>query len=259
MILPKWENLSEEEQQIYRNKVSGLVSTIDSIEYDGFTILTGSNGGGKSLIRSQFGLKYMDDIEQNPNKRKCKSISMELRTSTNAEWGALSSAMLDNDATPTSLNTFKLIRGVLKAAGIFEEHEPGTIRMYSDTGFIIIDEPEIGMSEEMVLALGNYLIEIFPLLRAEKIGLMLITHSRILVDLLTNNPPVGNTVNEWYDTFKFINLDGLKLWEYICRIPEPANLELLEANYLFDAVRERMREVKEVKEDKVNNNNKGSK
>jgi hypothetical protein len=99
-------------------------------------------------------------------------------------------------------------------------------------------------------------------LRAEKIGLMLITHSRLLVDFLTGTPPVGSTCIEWLDTFKFINLDGLGLYEYTCRIPEPANLELLKANYLFDAVRERMREVrevKEVKEDKVNNNNKGSK
>lgn len=254
MALPKWENLTKEEQQEYRDKVSGLVSTIDSIEYDGFTILTGSNGGGKSLIRSQFGLRYLKDSEQNPNKRKCKSISMQLRTSTNSGWGALSAAMLDNEWTPTSLNTFQLIEGVLKAAGVFEEHEPGTIRMYSDTGFIIIDEPEIGMSEEMVLALGNYLIEIFPLLRAEKIGLMLITHSRLLVDLLTSTPPFGSTVDEWFNTFKFINLDGLGLWDYTCRIPEPANLELLKANYLFEAVRERMREVKEDKD-----NNKGSK
>ena len=245
--LPEWEDLSPEEKKVYDDKVSNLVDIIDVIlnEPDGFTILTGSNGGGKSMIRNQFGLKYQNDLKNNPNKRKCKSISMELRTSINSSWGALSAAMLDNDATPTSLNPFQLIKGVLKAAGIFEEHEPGTIRMYSETGYIIIDEPEIGMSEEMVLALGNYLLEIFPLLRAEKIGLMIITHSRVLVDLLTSIPPVTYTVDEWLNTFRFINLDGLGLTEYVCRQPNPANLEALEANYLFDAIRKRMRERKD--------------
>ena len=242
--LPKWEDLSPEEKKVYDDKVSNLVDTIKVILNDpeGFTILTGSNGGGKSLIRSQFGLKYQEDVERNPNKRKCKTISMQLRTSTNSSWGALSAAMLDNEATPTSLNTFQLIKGVLKAAGIFEEHEPGTIRMYNETGYIIIDEPEIGMSEEMVLALGNYLLEIFPLMRAEKIGLMIITHSRVLVDLLTSIPPVTYTVDEWLNTFRFINLDGFGLTEYVCRQSEPADLEALEANYLFYAVRDRMRE-----------------
>ena len=245
--LPEWEDLSPEEKKVYDDKVSNLVDIIDVIlnEPDGFTILTGSNGGGKSLLRNQFGLKYQEDTERNPNKRKCKTISMELRTTVNPMWSALSGAMLDNEATPTSLNTFKLIKGVLKAAGIFEEHEPGTIRMYSETGYIIIDEPEIGMSEEMVLALGNYLLEIFPLIRAEKIGLMIITHSRILVDLLTSIPPVTYTVDEWLNTFRFINLDGLGLTEYVCRQPNPANLEALEANYLFDAIRKRMRERKD--------------
>ena len=239
MTLPKWEDLSPEEKQVYNDKVSNLVNILDIILNDPeeFTILTGSNGGGKSMIRNQFGLKYQNDLKNNPNKRKCKSISMELRTSINSSWGALSAAMLDNDATPTSLNTFQLIKGVLKDAGIFEEHEPGTIRMYSETGYIIIDEPEIGMSEEMVLALGYYLLEIFPLLRAEKIGLMIITHSRVLVDLLTSIPPVTHTVDEWLNTYRFINLDGLGLTEYICRQPKPADLEALEANYLFDAIR----------------------
>ena len=239
MTLPKWEDLSPEEKQVYNDKVSNLVNILDIILNDPeeFTILTGSNGGGKSMIRNQFGLKYQNDLKNNPNKRKCKSISMELRTSINSSWGALSAAMLDNDATPTSLNTFQLIKGVLKDAGIFEEHEPGTIRMYSETGYIIIDEPEIGMSEEMVLALGYYLLEIFPLIMAEKIGLMIITHSRVLVDLLTSIPPVTHTVDEWLNTYRFINLDGLGLTEYICRQPKPADLEALEANYLFDAIR----------------------
>lgn len=245
MALPKWEDLSPEEKKVYEDKVSNLVDIIEGIDPSGFMILTGTNGGGKSLIRSQFGLKYQKDIDNNPNKRKCKSISMQLRTSTNSSWGALSAAMLDNDATPTSLNTFQLIEGVFKAAGIFKEHEPGTIRMYSDTGFIIIDEPEIGLSEEMVLALCGYLLEIIPKLQDEKIGMMIITHSRLVVETMSYIPPTTYTVAEWEKEMKFINLDGLSRIAYLERNVVPANLDLLRANYLFDAVRNRMREVKD--------------
>ena len=70
--LPEWEDLSPEEKKVYDDKVSNLVNIIEVIlnEPDGFTILTGSNGGGKSLLRNQFGLKYQEDTERNPNKRK---------------------------------------------------------------------------------------------------------------------------------------------------------------------------------------------
>ena len=245
MTLPKWEDLSPEEKKVYEDKVSNLVDIIEEIDPSGFMILTGTNGGGKSLIRSQFGLKYQNDIDNNPNKRKCKSISMQLRTSTNSSWGALSAAMLDNDATPTSLNTFQLIEGVFKAAGLFKENVPGTVRPYSDTGFIIIDEPEIGLSEEMILALCGYLLEIIPKLQDEKIGLMIITHSRLVVETMSYIPPITYTAAEWEKEMKFINLDGLSRIAYLERKVIPANLDLLRANYLFDAVRNRMREVKD--------------
>ena len=60
MALPKWEDLSKDEQDVYRGKVSNLINIIDTVmdDAEGFTILTGSNGGGKSMIRNQFGLKY---------------------------------------------------------------------------------------------------------------------------------------------------------------------------------------------------------
>jgi hypothetical protein len=46
---------------------------------------------------------------------------------------------------------------------------------------------------------------------------------------------------------KFINLDGLSRIAYLERNIVPANLDSLRVNYLFDAVRNRMREVKDSK------------
>jgi ABC-type Mn2+/Zn2+ transport system ATPase subunit len=51
MALPKWEDLSPEEKKVYDDKVSNIVNIIEEIDPDGFMILTGANGGGKSLIR----------------------------------------------------------------------------------------------------------------------------------------------------------------------------------------------------------------
>ena len=109
---------------------------------------------------------------------------------------------------------------------------------------IIIDEPEIGMSEEMVCALGEWLVGILPILKKHRIGLMIITHSRLLIDLLYEL-----TFVEDY-SFDFKNLDGLNIEEYLNRKVVKADLGLLKANYLFYAVRERMHEVKKSEKEK---------
>lgn len=248
--LPDWTELKEEEKEIFRNKVSNIVNIINDINFEGFTVLTGSNGSGKSMLRQQVGLKFSKDEDKNPNKRKVKSISMQLRTSSNSSWGALSGAMLDNEWSPTSLNTLQLIDGVLRAADIFDKPEPGTIKSLSDTGYIIIDEPEIGMSEEAQLSLAYYLIKCLPLFKKSKIGLMLITHSRVILDII-NHYVVFNNVNlenivleDWVDSipeFSFVNLDGYKTIEdYLNREIKSLDLSTLKANYLFYALQERM-------------------
>lgn len=226
---PKWKDLPEETKAIYHGKVENLIDIMKNLSPTRVTVLTGSNGGGKSMIRQQYGSKYFKETG-----RKCKSVSMQLRTSTNSEWGAFSSAMLDNDTTPTSYNTFRLINGVFKAAGIYKEREPGTIEALSETGYIIIDEPEIGMAEETVLALSYWLREIIPALKKAKIGLMIITHSKLLCnDLLL------------YDEIDFINLDGKSFEEFVDQSIRviPTDLKLLHANYLWDAINVRMNKV----------------
>lgn len=175
--LDDWSTLSDEQKKPYQDKVRKLIEIIEDIDTEGISILTGSNGGGKSMIRQQFALKYKKGKIKNPNERKCKSISMQLRTSRNPAFGALSSAMLDNEASPTSLNTFDLIQGVFQASGLYKESKEGEVEALSETGYIILDEPEIGMAEETVTALALWLFNCIELLKREKIGLMIITHS----------------------------------------------------------------------------------
>lgn len=233
--LDDWSTLSDDQKKPYRDKVRKLVEIIEDIDTEGISILTGSNGGGKSMIRQQFALKYKNGKIENPNKRKCKAISMQLRTSTNPAFGALSSAMLDNEASPTSLNTFNLIQGVFQASGLYKEIKEGEVEALSETGYIILDEPEIGMAEETVTALVLWLFKHISLLKREKIGLMIITHSRLLVDMF-----LAHSIENNY-SLNFYNLDNLSIEEYVDknRVIIPTDLELLKSNYMFDAIRER--------------------
>ncbi len=190
--------------------VDRLVKIMEKIPIKGVSILTGSNGSGKSLIRTQFifylARRKKKDVKD--MKGQLGSVSMQLRTSSNAEWGALSGAMRDTEWIPTSLNTFDLIKGLL------DKNYP----------FVIIDEPEIGMGEELIMSLCDYLNE--ELAKHPNRGFLIITHNRYLVQNLNYK--------------KFFNCDGIKTKEdWLNRPMEKADLKVLEENVLFDFIRDR--------------------
>lgn len=243
--LPKWKDLSEEEKAPYRGRVENIVEIMKHINPEKVTILTGSNGGGKSMIRQQYSMKF-----QKETGRKSKTISMQLRTSCNSEWGAMASAMLDNEWSPTSANTIHLINGAFRAAGIYDVPEPGEIKAIPETGYLVLDEPEIGMSEETVLALSEWLQTIIPALEKLRIGLMIITHSKLLVENMWYMLPGGYSHKYIeHDRIDFVNLDGLSINEYTDSNHRlvPSDLKLINANYMFNAIDERMHKVEEEK------------
>ena len=191
-----------------KKHVDGLVSIMENIPSKGVSVLTGSNGSGKSLIRTQFifYLARRKNKEAKDMRGELGSVSMQLRTSSNPEWGALSGAMRDTEWIPTSLNTFDLIKGLLE----------------KDFPFVIIDEPEIGMGEELIMSLCDYLNQ--ELAKYPKRGFLIITHNRYLVENLK------------YENF--FNCDGLKTKEeWLNRPLKKANLKILEENKLFDYIR----------------------
>ena len=203
--------MNKEEEQIDR-----LIQIIESVPLDGkITILTGSNGSGKSLIRKQI----LFEISRKTGKEKGKcvaSTSLESRTSSNPEWGALSSIMQDDGWMPSSFETLKKIKGLLNVKD----------------RYIIIDEPELGMGEETVMALVNFLNESFSNLDESILGVMIITHNRYIVSNLRHD--------------HFANTDGIKTSEeWLNRELIPTDLEALSENKLFFAIRDRQKEVKE--------------
>lgn len=192
--------------------VDNLTDIMYKIPSVGVTVLTGSNGSGKSLIRNQFifTLAQRAGVEAKDFKGKLGSVSMQKRTESQPEWGAMSNVMHDTPWLPTSQNTIDLIDRLLEKS--FE--------------YMIIDEPEIGMGEELIMSLTDYLNEKF----AENLtkGFMVITHNRYMVEHLN------------YDNF--FNLDGIETKEgWLNRPLVKADLEKLRENKLYFYLRDKQK------------------
>lgn len=206
---------SEKTKSAYKR----LQDTFQDLNVEGVTILTGNNGSGKSLIRKQLPFAFqnlyeLDDISK--TRGWILSTSMDARTSSNPEWGGLSSIMNDTSWIATSQNTFHSINSMLKAVETSDKCK-----------YIVIDEYEIGCSEETIVALAEFINKKIQKLLEDKkiIGAMIITHSRLGVEHIK------------FD--HFVNLEGKTYEEWKNREIIPTDLEELDANELFYYIRDK--------------------
>ena len=207
------------------NHINSILEMIGSIQMNRLTVLTGGNGKGKSLIRKQmpFAVQkaFPNEIDDKKLPYVCKSVSMQLRTESAVDFGALSSAMHDLPWSPTSTETYNLIKR------LFNICSKGTKYYY------IIDEPEIGMSKESQLGITNYIKSEYEKYKDSMYGLLVITHSEMVVDILK-------------DIADFKNLDGYKTIEdWKNREIIPTDFERLEeeSHELFLAIQDRSKKV----------------
>lgn len=105
--------------------------------------------------------------------------------------------MHDLDSNPTSVSTLHLINQVIDIKD----------------RFLVFDEPEIGMGEETLMGLINLLNEKFNPLPTDIYGVLVITHSRLVVENLKSD---------------FINIEGMNREEWLNRKIIPADLEEVE-------------------------------
>jgi Fe-S cluster assembly ATPase SufC len=185
--------------------VDQLIEISEKIDIGKVTILTGINGAGKSFIRklSPYKLYEKKTAEKYIDQKTFVSqTSMEQRTGYNADWGALSGAMRDIGWTPTSTETFHKITRLLSDE-------------FKDK-YIVIDEPEIGMGEETVLGLANYINDRIKSLRKkfDFMGVLVITHSRLMVEKLKSD--------------SFLNIEGMTKEQWLTRELVPTDLKELE-------------------------------
>lgn len=196
--------------------IKRLQTIMDSIKPNKITVLTGSNGSGKSLIRKQLCFRLSKKIENSDYKRLVAEVSMQKRTESVADWGALSTCMHDVSWLPTSCSTYDLIDSMFHTF----------LKEDAAKRYLIIDEPEIGMSKEAQLGLVNYLVKMIPDILKYTYGLLIITHSEVLVDALK-------------DKAEFFNIDkDCTAEEWLNRELVPLDLEELQkkSNELYHAI-----------------------
>ena len=95
-----------------KEKYDRIIDGFSVLEVDRITVMTGSNGSGKSMIRKQLPFAMQDRLKLDTpeeGQRMVVSTSMDARTGSNVNLGALSNIMNDIDWIATSQNTFHSI------------------------------------------------------------------------------------------------------------------------------------------------------
>ena len=189
----------------YEKQILAIKDTADKVVLHKVTVVTGNNGSGKSMLRKLVGF-YLADKLGLPEKSVCTAqTSMQQRTELRSDFGALSSAMHDDGTNPTSSETLHKIKQLI------------AVCKEDNKRFLIIDEPEIGMGEEMVAALVIFLNEQFKEFPVGCLGVMIITHNRYIVNNLNG---------------EFLNMEGKTKDEWINREIIPTNLIQFEEDSL---------------------------
>lgn len=204
--------MSKIDDDFYEDYVDNLLDIANNIDITKKTLLTGRNAGGKSFIR-----KVLTSIIHNNYKKECKKAlvlqaSQELRTKSSPGFGALSSFAHDLEWLATSHNTICTLKQILKKK--------------NEAAYIIIDEPEIGLGEELQLGVCDWLnTELGDL----NCGILITSHSRTFITHST-------VCDEW------INLEGLTKFEWLYRVPEKLNVDEFNnfSHNLFTTIRDRL-------------------
>lgn len=192
---------------------SVVVGAMDRIKHNEVTILTGRNAGGKSLIRKQLVFQIGEAVGKDYKKTFIPHASQELRTASQPSMGALSGMAHDLEWLATSYNTLSTLEHV------FAHREKAD--------YVVIDEPEIGMGEELQLGIADYLNDEIAKLKALGKGCLIICHSRLIAK---------NVIHD-----NFINLDGMTEDEWLNRVPKKISIQEFRdfSNALFENVRDR--------------------
>jgi len=197
-----------------------IKGTAQKVEIGKVTVLTGKNGSGKSMLRKILASYIADKLGKDDIKGVVSGVSMESRTQRKFDFGALNSMGIDDPTNPTSSETLHNIDSLVRSVS---EKQPR---------YLVIDEPEIGMGEEMVAALVIKLNDMFNPLPIGCNGVLLITHNRYIVE---------NVKGE------FLNMEGQTREEWLNRKIIPVDIEKFKEESL-----ELYRAINNYKKDKTN-------
>jgi ABC-type uncharacterized transport system ATPase subunit len=201
-----------EDREDYEDYVDKLIDITNSINITKKTLLTGRNAGGKSFIRKLLTSIIHNKYKLGGKKSLVLQASQELRTKSNPELGAMSSFAHDLKWLATSNNTLNCLKQI--------------INKKDKASYIIIDEPEIGLGEELLIGVCDWLNNELGNVNC---GILITSHSRTFIDYCT-------VCDEW------INLEGLTKFEWLYRVPEKLNKEEFDefSHNLFEVIRDRL-------------------
>lgn len=212
----------------YQKQIDRIIELAEQVKPHCVTILTGKNGSGKSVLRKLVATRLAEKLGTDPN-RTVASVSMESRTQPKHDFSALKSMAIDDPEAPTGAESVKNLDYMLKYVDSDQKR------------YIVIDEPEIGMGEELVAGLALRIIKRFTPLPTGCLGVMIITHNRHMVKALQVLNP------------EFMNIEDMSLIEWLNREIIPTDIEEFEHDSLelWRAINQR---VKDSKEQKKNTN-----
>ena len=189
--------------------VDRLVDITTRINIDKVTILTGGNGRGKSVIRKIMTGKC---AEKGIGVWSC---SMDKRAGFDSNRGGMMVFGRDCEWLPTSINTFDSLDGFVKAK----------------ESYGILDEIEIGMSEESQYGIALYINKHLREYLKSNHGLLIITHSRWLVRTICENE------------HEFINIEGMTRDEWLNREIIPTDFDKLknDSDMLYREIQKRLK------------------
>ena len=175
-------NYKDTSKEHFDSHIDRIIDIIKSIDLDKVTILTGNNGLGKSMIRKQLYFKMKkSDV-------KIASVSMQLRTDLHE--GGINAFYHDLPWKSTSNSTISLLSSLISSI----------LKNDDKNEYIVIDELEIGMSDEIILGVVNVLNKLMPQILEHSRGVLVITHSKEVVENLKHNTFInieGMTESEW--------------------------------------------------------------
>ena len=179
----------------------------DKIELGQITLLTGSNGSGKSLIRQQIRFRIARKLGRGCDPLKITAdISMAKRASSIPSLGALSGIFMDEPTDPTSLCSYSNVETLLNT---FVRNPESSKR------YLVMDEPEIGMTKESQLGLALLIKKNAKDLLQKTHGVLIISNSEYFISQLA-------------DVGIFLNMDGYEsVDEWMNRIIIPTDFSKL--------------------------------